>query len=82
VTVRAIVRFPDPRLRHAAEPVQHFDASLRALVDDLHDTMLAAPGIGITGPHIGVAQRVVVIRLSAGEPMRAYVNPMVVWASE
>lgn len=82
MAVKTIVRFPDARLRAVAEPVQIFDAELRALADDLYDTMLAAPGIGITGPHIGVAKRVVVLRLSASEPVRVYVNPVVVWASD
>lgn len=82
MTVRTIVRFPDIRLRKAAEPVTVFDAELRALADDLHDTMRAAPGIGITGPHIGVGKRVVVLQLSAGEPVRVYVNPEIVWASD
>lgn len=59
----------------------HFDNALRALVDDIHDTMLAAPGIGITGPHIGVAKRIVVIQLSATEPRRVYINPQIVSAS-
>ncbi|MCO5070566.1 MAG: peptide deformylase [Rhizobiaceae bacterium] len=82
MAVRTIVRFPDPRLRMVAEPVAVFDAGLRALADDLLDTMKAAPGIGITGPHIGVGKRVVVLQLSVSEPARVYVNPRIEWASE
>jgi len=82
LAVKTIVRFPDARLRTAAEPVQLFDAELRVLADDLYDTMRAAPGIGITGPHIGVGKRVVVLQLSTDEPVRVYVNPEIVWASE
>lgn len=82
MAVKTIVRFPDARLRTAAEPVQLFDAELRVLADDLYDTMRAAPGIGITGPHIGVGKRVVVLQLSTDEPVRVYVNPEIVWASE
>lgn len=82
MAVRTIVRFPDARLRAVAEPVQVFDAELRALADDLYDTMRAAPGIGITGPHIGVGKRVVVLQLSTNEPVRIYVNPVIVWASD
>lgn len=59
----------------------HFDNALRALVDDIHDTMIAAPGIGITGPHIGVALCIVVIQLSPTEPRRVYINPQIVSAS-
>jgi peptide deformylase len=52
------------------------------LADDLYETMRAAPGIGITAPHIGVAKRVVVLQFSAGEPVRTYVNPKLVWTSD
>ncbi len=53
-----------------------FDDALRDLVADLADTMRAAPGIGITAPHIGVALRVVVLELP-GDGLRAYVNPQI-----
>ncbi|MGW9329491.1 peptide deformylase [Bosea sp. NPDC055594] len=72
--VRPILNFPDPRLRLTAAPVLRFDADLRALADDLLETMRAAPGIGITAPHIGVLSRLVVLELSPGE-VRTYVNP-------
>jgi peptide deformylase len=76
-----IVRYPDPRLALAAEPVTAFDAALRELARDLLDTMHAAPGIGITAPHIGVSLRVVVLELDAADGARTYVNPKIVWAS-
>jgi len=81
VTVRSIVKFPDPRLHVVAEPVTVFDEDLRSLAADLLDTMRAAPGIGITAPHIGVLKRVVVLQLSAADLVRTYVNPKIVWAS-
>lgn len=58
-----------------------FDENLRALAADLLETMRAAPGIGITAPHIGVAKRLVVLELSATDGVRTYVNPRIVWAS-
>lgn len=78
---RPILIFPDPRLRQKAEMVTVFDDALRALAGDLLETMRAAPGIGITGPHIGVMQRVVVLELEPGA-VRVYVNPRVVWQSD
>ncbi len=81
MAVRPIVTFPDPRLRAVAEQVQAFDEALRRLAEDLLDTMRAAPGIGITAPHIGVALRVVVLELSAEDGVRTYVNPSIVWTS-
>lgn len=82
MAVREIVRFPDARLKLVAEAVERFDAELAALATDLADTMRAAPGIGITAPHIGVAKRVVVLKLSDAEAEKTYVNPEIVWASE
>jgi peptide deformylase len=82
VAIREIVRFPDARLKLRAEPVEQFDAELRGLAADLSDTMRAAPGIGITAPHIGVAKRVVVLKLSDAEAAKTYVNPAITWASD
>lgn len=81
MTIRPIVKFPDPRLRVHAEDVVSFDADLRSLAADLLDTMRAAPGIGITAPHIGVLKQLVVIELSAANVVRTYVNPKIIWAS-
>ncbi len=58
MAVRPIRLFGDPVLRRAARPVDAFDKELRALVDDLTDTMLAAPGAGLAAPQIGVGLRV------------------------
>ena len=81
MAVRPIVRYPDPRLALAAQPVTVFDDALRELAGDLLDTMRAAPGIGITAPHIGIALRVVVLDLDPVNGARTYVNPEIVWAS-
>jgi peptide deformylase len=58
VSVQPIRLFGDPVLRTKADPVVDFDAELRRLVADLFDTMLAAPGIGLAAPQIGVGLRV------------------------
>ena len=82
MTIRPIVRFPDARLKLVAETVETFDGELRQLATDLLDTMRAAPGIGITAPHIGVAKRVVVLQLTDVEEALTYVNPIITWASD
>ncbi|WP_420971035.1 peptide deformylase [Bradyrhizobium sp. B120] len=81
MTIRPIVRYPDPRLALPAKPVDLFDDALREVAADLLETMHAAPGIGITAPHIGVSLRVVVLELDAGEGPRTYVNPEIIWSS-
>ena len=80
MTIRPIIRYPDPRLARPAQPVTAFDGALRALARDLTQTMHAAPGIGITAPHIGILLRVVVLDLD-GHSARTYVNPEIIWAS-
>lgn len=81
MTIRDIVTFPDPRLRQPARAVTAFDTALKALSADLLDTLRAAPGIGITGPHIGEPWRLTVLELTPGE-IRIYINPHIIWHSE
>lgn len=79
--IRPIIRYPDPRLARPAQPVAAFDGALRELAQDLLETLHAAPGIGITAPHVGISLRVVVLDLDANDGARTYVNPEIVWAS-
>jgi peptide deformylase len=72
---------PTPRLALLAQPVTAFDGALRDMARDLPETMHAAPGIGITAPHIGVSLRVVVLDLDANDGAQTYVNPEIIWAS-
>ena len=81
MTIRPIVRYPDPRLALPAQAVTAFDDALRELASDLLETMHAAPGIGITAPHIGISLRVVVLDLDATEGARTYINPEITWVS-
>jgi peptide deformylase len=64
MALRTILEFPDPRLRTRAQPVTRFDAELGTLVDDMFETMYAAPGIGLAATQIDVHQRVIVIDVS------------------
>jgi peptide deformylase len=79
--IRPIIRYPDRRLALPAQPVTVFDGTLRDLAQDLLDTMHAAPGIGITAPHVGVSLRVVVLDLDPINGAQTYVNPEVISAS-
>jgi peptide deformylase len=76
MTMLQILHFPDPRLRTPATPVGVVDAQIRALVDDMFETMYAAPGIGLAATQVNVHQRVIVIDVSEhqDEPM-VFINP-------
>jgi peptide deformylase len=71
-----ILRFPDPRLRNAARPVEIVDDSVRQLVDDMFETMYEAPGIGLAATQVNVDKRIVVIDISEdkGQPL-CLINP-------
>jgi peptide deformylase len=64
MAVRTILEYPDPRLRTKAQPVSEFGPELARLVDDLLETMYAAPGIGLAATQIDVHKRVIVIDIS------------------
>ncbi len=71
-----ILEFPDPRLRTIAKPVDVVDDDLRTLIDDMFETMYAAPGIGLAATQVNVHKRLVVIDLSEdkSEPL-VFINP-------
>lgn len=73
-----ILHFPDPRLRTVAQPVTEVDASLRQLIDDMLETMYAAPGIGLAATQVNIDKRVVVIDVSEEkEQPLCLINPEV-----
>jgi peptide deformylase len=71
-----ILEFPDPRLRKVAEPVAQVDDALRTLIDDMFETMYAAPGIGLAATQVNVHKRLLVLDVSEDqtEPM-VFINP-------
>ncbi|GJE27128.1 peptide deformylase [Methylobacterium organophilum] len=78
---RELIYYPDPRLRAVAQPVTRFDADLRALADDLLETLAAVSAIGLTAVHLGLPQRVAIIRLQPDLAPVLYVNPEIAAAS-
>ncbi|MFI4986968.1 MAG: peptide deformylase [Alphaproteobacteria bacterium] len=80
-----IITAPDPRLKLSCNPVERVDAGVRRLMDDLLETMYAAPGIGLAAPQVGVVERVLVVDIAKeGEdpaPFRM-ANPVVLWRSD
>ena len=78
MAVLNILEFPDPRLRTKAQPVAEVNDSLRGLIDDMLETMYAAPGIGLAATQVDVHQRLLVIDVSEdhSEPL-VFINPEV-----
>ena len=74
-----ILEFPDPRLRTKAVPVDTVDASIRKLIDDMFETMYAAPGIGLAATQVNIHKRVIVIDVTEdrSKPL-ALINPLIV----
>ena len=85
MAIRDIIIAPDPVLRQKAAPVAAVDDRVRQLMDDMLETMYAAPGIGLAAPQVGVLDRVIVVDCAAKDeepqPLRM-ANPEVVWTSE
>lgn len=67
MAVRRILTYPDPVLARAATPVANITGSVAALVDDMTETMYAAPGIGLAAPQVGIGERVIVLDIPADE---------------
>lgn len=73
-----ILEFPDPRLRIQATPVDQVDSRIQTLVDDMFETMYAAPGIGLAASQVDVHERVIVMDLTEdrSDP-KVFINPEV-----
>ncbi|MCA2001891.1 MAG: peptide deformylase, partial [Chloroflexi bacterium] len=61
MALRQIITLPDPVLRRKAKPVTNFGKDLQVLIDDMIETMRAAPGVGLAAPQVGVSERLAVI---------------------
>ena len=73
-----ILEYPDPRLRTKAQPVGQFDAALSQLIDDMFETMYAAPGIGLAATQVNVHRRLLVMDISESksQPL-VFINPQI-----
>jgi peptide deformylase len=83
MSIRKILHYPDKRLRIPGQPVTDFGPELQTLVDDMAETMYAAPGVGLAATQIGVAKQLFIVDVSSGEganDLRVFVNPQIVEA--
>jgi peptide deformylase len=85
MALREILVVPDPRLKLKSKRVERVDDAMRALLDDMLETMYAAPGIGLAAIQVGEPVRAIVMDLDHRDGERHpryFVNPEILWASE
>jgi peptide deformylase len=76
MAIREILNYPDPRLTIPAKRVEKIDAATRQLVDDMAETMYAAPGVGLAATQVDVHLQVIVIDVSEDKSdLRVFINP-------
>ena len=76
-----ILEYPDPRLRKIAATVTHVGADIQKLVNDMAETMYAAPGVGLAATQVDVHKRIIVIDISeARDDLKVFINPEIVAA--
>jgi peptide deformylase len=81
MAIREILQYPDKRLRNRAEPIAAVTPEVLRLIEDMKETMYAAPGCGLAAPQIGVSLRVFIVdTASDDEPsdLRVFINPEIV----
>jgi peptide deformylase len=85
MALRDIITLPDKRLRLVSKPVKAIDKEIKALVDDMFETMYEAPGIGLAAIQVAVPARVITMDLAKKddppEP-RVFINPEILWKSD
>ena len=83
--LRKILTEPDPILRKKCEPLEKVDTETKKLMDDMLETMYAAPGIGLAAIQVGILKRLVVIDISKGEEEKKpmfLINPQIIHRSK
>ena len=79
MAILEILQYPDPRLNIPAERVEKLDAATRKLIDDMTETMYAAPGVGLAATQVDVPKQLIVIDVSEDRSdLRVFVNPEII----
>lgn len=85
MSILKILKEPDPILRKKSAPVASVDKNIKKLMNDMLETMYAAPGIGLAAAQVGILKRVIVIDLAKDGEKKLplfFVNPVITWKSE
>ena len=89
MTVLDIVQYPEKSLSKKSSPVETIDDELKAIINDMGETMFQAPGVGLAAPQVGINRRFIVYNPSADDPdadedkkeFRALINPEIITGS-
>lgn len=74
-----ILRYPDPRLRTLATPIDDVNEDIRSLIENMAETMYAAPGIGLAATQVNVHKRLIMIDISeARDQLQVFINPVII----
>lgn len=80
MAILEVLKYPDPRLSTSAQPVENIDSDIARLVDDMLETMYAAPGVGLAANQVGVLQRVIILDIDHENPQKnvyKLINPVI-----
>jgi peptide deformylase len=76
MAILEILQYPDPRLNEAAQRVEKIDESTRQLIDDMIETMYAAPGVGLAATQVDAHKQIIIIDVSEDRSdLRVFINP-------
>lgn len=81
MAVRPICAYPEAVLRQKAKPVETIDDELQRVIDDMIETMYAAPGIGLAAPQVGLSLQLFVVDITSGQDgnaLQTYINPEII----
>ena len=83
MAILEILKYPDASLKRTSLPVKNIDGAIAQLVNDLLDTMYAAPGVGLAAPQVGAHQRIIVLDIehdNPGKTVYKLINPVITCA--
>jgi len=80
LSILSIVTYPNPILEQPCAPVTTFDRRLGRLLDDMYETMLAADGVGLAAPQVGIAEQIAVVDVGDERGRIELINPVIVEA--
>lgn len=80
MAILEILKYPDPRLKKVSLPVKNFTRETRRLIDDMVETMYAAPGVGLAAPQVGALLRIIILDVDHEDPktnLLKLINPVI-----